>query len=210
MFERKRQRENWDENPNVSKKLKKMAIISLPYVNLVKYDGRKTTQQSVPEEYESQRLQEALAGRSFSNLPGSSISEEGCYMDMPHNLFEMKMSTSFNDANNILDRFGSVSPRPKYARSLSASSVDSNTVLTPAPREHSIQLESINVSAGNVLQDTIEVPFDNLLDFNYHSEDKPDTCPPLFANKPKNDDKGCFSGLLSACICFKTEKPTER
>ena len=42
MFERKRQSENWDEIPNDSKKLKKMASTPLHYINLVKYDGSKT------------------------------------------------------------------------------------------------------------------------------------------------------------------------
>ena len=42
MFERKRQSENRDEIPIVSKKLKKMASTPLPYFNLEKYDGSKT------------------------------------------------------------------------------------------------------------------------------------------------------------------------
>ena len=253
------------------------------------------SQQSVREEYESQRLQEALAGRSFVNLPPrvhkSSISEEACYMDMSHNQFEMERSKSFNDANTVLDRSGSASPRPKYVRSLSASGVV-NKPVPPPPREDSVQQESVSVSAGNspgetrreliretnymlmssliypkksvmenlqslqtyvsttkpddtyqicsreagacndtvedenrpvftnentyedlynncengsesVLQEEIEVPFDNLLDFTLHSEDKSDTCPPLFANKPiviqetnNGKSQGFFSRLM--------------
>ena len=114
-------------------------------------------QQTVREEYESQRLQEALAGRTFVSLPPrghtQSASEEGCYMDMSAGLFEMERSKSFNDAKAVLDTSGSSSPRPKYVRSLSASGVVNKPVPEP-PQEGSVQLESVSASAGNSPQES--------------------------------------------------------
>lgn len=110
-------------------------------------------QTSIRQEYESQRLQEALAGRTFVKLPprehkssvSSSVSEDGCYMDMSACQYEIERSKSFNDAHAVFD---SSSQRPKYHRSLSASGVISKPVPEP-PKEDSRHSEVASVSAGN-------------------------------------------------------------
>ena len=256
-------------------------------------------QQTIRQEYESQRLQEALAGRSFVNLPPrghkSSVSEEACYMDMSAGQFEMERSKSFNDANTVFDSPPPVSGRPRYVRSLSASGVVNKPVPDPimddfdhselvsvsagnSPKEErkqpiretnymlmssvinqskcvtenlqSLQAYVNNIKAENgahvcsneetkimvaesvenqtrpafssdnsfveedidndngvdnkVLEETIEVPFDNLLDFTLHSEDtQSNKCPQLFAYKPSGSSEtsngksqGFFSRLM--------------
>ena len=110
-------------------------------------------QQSIRQEFESQRLQEALAGRTFVKLPprehkssvSSSVSEEGCYMDMSVCQYEIERSKSFNDANTVFDP---VSHRPKFHRSLSASGVINKPVPEP-PIDDAEQSDIACASAGN-------------------------------------------------------------
>ena len=108
--------------------------------------------QSIRQEFESQRLQEALAGRTFVKLPPrehktsiSSTTEENCYMDMSVCQFDIERSKSFNDANAALD---TASQRPKYHRSLSASGVINKPVPEP-PKDDFEQSDSAFASAGN-------------------------------------------------------------
>ena len=108
--------------------------------------------QSIRQEFESQRLQEALAGRTFVKLPPrehktsiSSATEENCYMDMSVCQFDIERSKSFNDANAALD---AASQRPKYHRSLSASGVINKPVPEP-PKDDFEQSDSAFASAGN-------------------------------------------------------------
>ena len=109
-------------------------------------------QHIIRQEFESQRLQEALAGRTFVKLPPrehktsvSSVSEDSCYMDMSVCQYEIERSKSFNDAGLVLD---SASQRPKYHRSLSASGVINKPVPDP-PVDDFEQSDIVFASAGN-------------------------------------------------------------
>ena len=125
-------------------------------------------QQSIRQEFESQRLQEALAGRTFVKLPPrehktsvSSMSEEGCYMDMsvcPYEIKKMVAESVEHETRQVLSC------------------------------DDSVAVEESKVCAGveeGISHENVEKPFDNLLDFTLHTEDSnANKCTPLFMDQP--------------------------